>query len=53
LFPGELVAVQVKANRWPSAAETAKLQAFPRLSYVKKLIFRYRDQQREPDIRAV
>jgi len=53
LFPGELVAVQVKANRWPSAEEVAKMQAFPCLSYLKKLIFRYRDRQPAPDVKTL
>ena len=53
LFPGELVAVQVKANRWPSAEEMVKMKAFPHLSYLKKLIFRYRDRQPEPDVREL
>ncbi len=53
LFPGELLAVQVKCNRWPGSAEMAKLRAFPSLSYIKKLIFRYRDGEREPDVRTV
>ena len=53
LFPGELVAAQIKSNRWPSKEETAKLQAFPRLSYLKKLILRYNDRKAEPEVRTV
>jgi len=53
LFPGELVAVQVKANRWPSQAEMARLKDFPWLSYLKKLVFRYRDGIGEPDVKEI
>lgn len=53
LFPGELICVQVKANRWPGQEEMARLKDFPRLSYLKKLVLRDRDGVGEPDVREV
>jgi Holliday junction resolvase len=53
LFPGELICIQVKTNRWPSPVEMARIKDFPRLTYLKKLVFRYRDRVREPDVREV
>ena len=53
ICPGELLLVQVKSNRWPSKAEMARLRAFPRLTYLKKLVFRYNDRQKHPEIRTI
>lgn len=53
IFPGELVCVQVKSNRWAGSKELAAIKAFPRLSYLRKLVFRYRDGSKEPDIKEI
>lgn len=53
LLDGEVVAVQVKTNRNPSKAEMQALRDFPRLSYLKKMLFVYKDRQREPDITTI
>ena len=33
--------------------EMAQLKAFPKLHYVKKLVFRYRDGEKEPDVQEL
>jgi len=53
VFPGELVLVQVKSNTWPGSEEMMRLQRFPNLSYIKKLVWRYKDGVKEPDEKLV
>lgn len=45
--------VQVKTNRWPSTAEMGTLKAFPAPTQCRKLIHRWKDRQRMPDVKEV
>lgn len=51
--------VQVKSNRWPSAKELALLHEFPVPTWwpegvsIRKVVHRWRDRQRVPDVREV
>lgn len=49
----DVVLVQVKSNEWPRSAEMDTLRAFPAPSNARKLVHRWRDRQREPDVREV
>lgn len=45
--------VQVKSNRWPSAAQMQALKDFPAPEYVIKLVHRWDDYKREPKVREI
>ncbi len=47
----DVLLVQVKSNRWPSSAEMEAIKNFRAPSVARKIIHRWRDRQREPDIR--
>jgi Holliday junction resolvase len=49
----DVVLVQVKTRDWPSAAEMELLREFPAPPNARKLIHRWRDGQRLPDVREV
>jgi hypothetical protein len=49
----DFIAVQVKSNRWPSEAETESIRLFPVPTNCRKLIHRWRDRQRTPDVREL
>jgi uncharacterized protein with GYD domain len=51
--PTDVVLCQVKTNAWPSLAEMEVLKAFPCPPSCKKLVHRWRDRQRLPDVRHV
>jgi Holliday junction resolvase len=49
----DIVLVQVKTRDWPSAAEMELLREFAAPPNARKLIHRWRDGQRMPDVREV
>jgi len=46
----DIVLVQVKSRDWPSRAERDAIMAFSAPWPCRKLIHRYRDGQRQPDV---
>jgi hypothetical protein len=51
--PTDVVLVQVKTRDWPSAAELEALKLFPAPPNCRKLVHRWRDGQRMPDVREI
>jgi hypothetical protein len=49
----DIVLVQVKTRDWPGATEMELLRGFPAPPNARKLIHRWRDRQRMPDVREV
>lgn len=49
----DLVLVQVKTRDWPGSAEMETLRAFPAPPIARKLLHRWRDRQRLPDVREI
>jgi hypothetical protein len=49
----DVVLVQVKSNEWPRSAEMETLEAFQAPPNARKLVHRWRDGQRAPDVREV
>lgn len=51
--PLDVVLVQVKANKWPGVPEMEVLRRFQCPPNCRKLVHRWRDYQRQPDVREV
>lgn len=51
--PTDVVLLQVKTRDWPSSTEMAALHAFQAPPGVLKLVHRWRDRQRRPDVRVL
>jgi hypothetical protein len=49
----DIVLVQVKTRDWPGSAEMDTLHDFPCPPHCRKLVHRWRDRQRRPDVREV
>lgn len=49
----DVVLCQVKSNRWPSLAEMETLREFKVPANCRKLVHRWRDHQRQPDVKEV
>ena len=49
----DVVLVQVKTRDWPGATETETLRLFPAPPNARKLVHRWRDRQRLPDVREL
>ena len=49
----DVVLVQVKTRDWPGAAEMGQIERFPVPPNARKLVHRYRDGVRLPDVREV
>lgn len=49
----DIILCQVKSRDWPGTVEMEVLQAFPCPANCRKLIHRWRDRQRVPDVREV
>jgi hypothetical protein len=49
----DMVLLQVKTRDWPGAVEMEALRGFPAPPNARKLIHRWRDGQRMPDVREV
>lgn len=47
----DVVLCQVKTRDWPSASEMESIQLFPAPPNARKLVHRWRDTQRLPDVR--
>ena len=52
--PTDVVLVQVKSNEWPRSVEMETLRNFPvPPSGVRRLVHRWRDRARVPDVRII
>ena len=51
--PTDFVLVQVKSNSWPDAAEMEAMKLFRAPSNARKLVHRWRDRTRLPDVREI
>src|SRR5256885_2080458 len=49
----DIVLVQVKTRDWPGSAETEILREFKAPGNCRKLIHRWRDRQRVPDVKEI
>ena len=49
----DMVLVQVKSRDWPGSVEMEALRSFPAPPNCRKLVHRWRDYQRDPDVREV
>jgi Holliday junction resolvase len=49
----DVVLVQVKSRDWPGLVEMEQLRLFPAPPNARKLVHRWRDRQRLPDVREV
>jgi len=49
----DVVLCQVKSRDWPGSAEMESLRDFPCPSNCRKLVHRWRDRQRLPEVREV
>jgi uncharacterized protein with GYD domain len=49
----DMVLVQVKTRDWPGTVEMETLTLFPCPPTCRKLVHRWRDQQRLPDVREI
>ena len=49
----DVVLCQVKTRDWPGSAEMETLRDFPAPPNARKLIHRWRERQRMPDVRTV
>jgi hypothetical protein len=48
-----VVLVQVKTRDWPGAEEIETLQAFRCSANCRRLVHRWQDRQRSPDVREI
>lgn len=51
--PTDLVLVQVKTRDWPGSVEMETLRAFPCPVNCRRLVHRWRDCHRMPDVREI
>jgi Holliday junction resolvase len=51
--PIDIVLVQVKSNAWPGSVEMEALRLFRAPPNARKLVHRWRDRQRSPDLREL
>jgi hypothetical protein len=49
----DVALIQVKTRDWPGLAEMETLRGFPAPSNARKLVHRWRDRQRVPDVREL
>lgn len=49
----DLVLVQVKSNQWPGSVEMETLRGFVAPPNARKLVHRWRDRQRIPDVKEL
>ena len=49
----DVVLCQVKTRDWPGTAEMEALKLFPAPANCRKLLHRWRDRQRLPDVREI
>jgi hypothetical protein len=48
-----MILLQVKSNAWPGIRELERIRSFPAPANCRKLIHRWRDRERLPDVREV
>lgn len=51
--PVDIVLCQVKSNAWPGSVEMEQLKIFRAPPNARKLVHRWRDRQRQPDVREL
>lgn len=51
--PTDIVLAQVKSNTWPSKKEMGRITNLPSPPNCRKVIHRWRDYQKVPDVREV
>jgi hypothetical protein len=51
--PTDVVLVQVKTRDWPGSAEMERLRLFPVPANCRKILHRYIDGRRSPDVREL
>lgn len=49
----DMVLVQVKTRDWPGSVEMETLKEFPAPPNCRKLVHRWKDRQRQPDVREI
>ena len=49
----DIVLCQVKTRDWPGSVEMETIRLFPAPSNARKLVHRWRDRQRTPDVKEV
>jgi uncharacterized protein with GYD domain len=49
----DVILLQVKSRDWPGSAELETLQAFPCPPNCRKLVHRWKDRQRLPDVKEL
>ena len=49
----DVVLCQVKTRDWPGKLETEELKEFPAPPYARKLVHRWRNRQKLPDVREI
>jgi len=49
----DIVLVQVKTNAWPGSVEMETLRNFPVPPNCRKILHRWRDRQRLPDVKEI
>jgi Holliday junction resolvase len=49
----DVVLVQVKTRDWPGSAEMETMKQFPVPPFARKLVHRWRDRQRLPEVREL
>jgi Holliday junction resolvase len=53
ISPVDVILVQVKSNRWPDSAEMEQMKLFRAPPNCRKMIHRYRDRVRLPDVKEL
>jgi Holliday junction resolvase len=51
--PADVVLLQVKTRDWPGCSEMESLKRFPAPANARKLLHRWRDRQRTPDVKEL
>jgi Holliday junction resolvase len=49
----DVLLIQCKANRWPSAEEINRIKGVVAPANVRRIVHRWRDRRPEPDVREV
>ena len=49
----DIVLCQVKSRDWPGTIEMAELREFPAPSNTRKIVHRWRDYAKEPDVKEI
>jgi hypothetical protein len=49
----DVILLQVKSNAWPGTEELEEIRSLPAPANCRKLVHRWRDRQRLPDVREV